>query len=339
VKTDIVEVRKVLAGPGMDTRQWVSFGLVEPDSEDTKSVDFDEEVGPLIAVRLVPSDLIVRCRLSSTIAGNGEGEYFPFVASDEVLVLVPEGNERAGCTIVGRMNNGVDKFPERIAGLDTNKNNFGFRRLRTAYILETASRYMIRSAKSGAFILIDEGGNITQSGGATEEGGAAPVLHVGADYVGFQTGDAQGMVQVGADSATGQMVAAIGAGGTKMTLTDDGSGIVTPGTFYISTNGVPALDHVLTVEAFVNLLPVLLQAMLATSVPPVAWVPPPPSPSSPVYAAMLAALVTAPALPMNPAIQKALQALIAQRIPSDALAVAAGAPYFPGLGSPGILVG
>lgn len=125
------------ARPGQDTRSWVSFGLVH--HQDPKQiVTFDEEYGcPLVCVTLQPSGSNVHCRVSSMVAGNGEGEWHPFVEGDEVLVVLPEGHESAGPVIIGRLNNSLDKFPmDSVAGQDPTTNVFAFRRRRTPFIEE-----------------------------------------------------------------------------------------------------------------------------------------------------------------------------------------------------------
>ena len=92
------------AAPGMDTRQWVSFGTVNLETPNQKSVAFTKEYGPLVNVTLRPSAIPVVCRVSHEVAGAGEGEWFPFVGGNEVMVAIPEGDESAGCVIFGRLN-------------------------------------------------------------------------------------------------------------------------------------------------------------------------------------------------------------------------------------------
>src|SRR5258708_21906914 len=110
---DQLSLNDGVAAPGADTRQWVSYGVVDDDQEDQKSVTFDADHGPLVSVTLQPSGIPVVCRVAGWCAGNGEAEYFPFVSGDEVVVHVPEGDERAGCIITGRCNSQIDRFPRR----------------------------------------------------------------------------------------------------------------------------------------------------------------------------------------------------------------------------------
>ena len=153
---DIAALRDLMRGPGMDTRQWISYGIVDADNPEARSVRFNDDGGTplpegvLVAVTLMPSGISVTCRVSSQNAGSGEGEYSPFGPGDEVLVAIPEGNERAGCAIIGRFNNAHDVFPQQVAGQDITNNDTTVRRLKTPYVLETAASYMVRSALSGA---------------------------------------------------------------------------------------------------------------------------------------------------------------------------------------------
>lgn len=151
-----------LRAPGMDTRQWCSYGLVTAGGADQNIVEFDETEGvPFVHVLLEPSKVPVRCRVGSACAGNGEGEWNPFVEGDEVMVLIPEGNERAGCVIVCKLNNAIDRFPmESVAGQDPTTNSFAFQRRRTPFIQEFAGPLFLRTALSEAFISIDAAGTV-----------------------------------------------------------------------------------------------------------------------------------------------------------------------------------
>lgn len=173
--------------PGQDPRQWISYGVVDQrtqdeDGSDVDAVFFDKELGPLVRVTLQPTNIPVVCRVGMQAAGNGEAEYHPFIAGDEVLVAIPEGNERAAPVIFSRLCNGIDLFPENVAGQDPTKNTFGFRRRRTPFVEEFASTWMIRVASHGGFALLSEAGTWTLRDGS---GGA---LQMGPDIFGFSEG-------------------------------------------------------------------------------------------------------------------------------------------------------
>lgn len=99
---DHATMGQAFAAPGMDPRQWVSMASVDPDSENARSVSFTDAdgnpspYGPLVSVTLQPSGISIRCRVAGAVAGNGEAEWYPFVAGDEVCVVIAEGDERDG---------------------------------------------------------------------------------------------------------------------------------------------------------------------------------------------------------------------------------------------------
>lgn len=179
---DTKTIAEGMRGPGTDTRQWVSFGIVTSGDDPSTLVVFDEEDGcPYVRVLLEPSKIPVRARVGAAVAGRGEGEWFPFVEGEEVVVLIPQGDERAGCVIVCRLNNALDRFPmESVAGQDPTTNTFGFRRRRTPVIEEFAGPLIMRSAMTGALISLDTAGNVTL------RNGEASALQMSADVIGIQ---------------------------------------------------------------------------------------------------------------------------------------------------------
>jgi hypothetical protein len=250
-KMDLASITSGLARPGIDTRQWCSYGTVLKETPDTKSVDFSPEVGPLVGVKLHPSGVKVPCRVANPIAGNGEGEWSPFIEGDEVLVLIPEGDERAACVIIARLNNEIDAWPKQVAGQDTTQNTFGFRRMRTPYILETASSYLLYSATTKAFLSLSPIGELTLSNADN----AFFALH--SDMITIQNGDADVLLQMDVKSKTIH----IEAQGTKFILdsTND-SMLMTTGRLMIGTSGSIPLGHAVTVEQ----LAVILQGLLTS---------------------------------------------------------------------------
>lgn len=237
-----------MARPGMDPRQWVSYGLVHAtDPKDV--VQFDAEYGqPLVSVTLQPSGHAVTCRVATSIAGNGEGEYHPFLKGDEVIVVLPQGLESASPVIVGRLNNSYDKFPmESVAGQDPTTNTFGFRRRRTPYVEELSGPIMLRSATSGAFLSIDTNGVITL------RDGEANAMQVSADVFGFVSGDGTAVLQL---SLTGQQyIMQIGSAYMQLSSSSsDPNTILVPGTMVIGASGNAPMEHVATTEAVFNIL-------------------------------------------------------------------------------------
>lgn len=230
--------------PGNDPRAWFSIATVMPDQDGQRSVEFDPEYGPLVHCKLHPSNVEVTCRVAGGVAGNGEGEWFPFLASDEVVVGIPEGDENAGCVILGRLNNQIDAFPTLVAGQDPSTNTFAFRRLRTPYVVETASSYLVRSASTGAFLGIDPSGAVTMSNAD------AAFLSLRADFLGLQNGEGDVLLQLQTEAKE----VILQAVGTRLTLGDAASTFATSGTLDFSTSGQVPSGHAVTLEQVVVLM-------------------------------------------------------------------------------------
>lgn len=242
---DVLDIGGGLSRPGMDTRQWASFGIVDQETPNARSVSFDPSLGPLVNVTLQPSNIPVVCRVANAIAGQDEGEWFPFLPGDEVEVIINEGNERAGCVIVGRLYNEIDKWPSKVAGQDATKNTFGFRRLRTPYILETASSYMLRSALTGANLTIDQKGNLFLVSGDGHQ------LVFSADFMKIGEADGDTFFQIDMDKKEALIQV---NGDAQYLFSDDVTSFTTPGSMQISTAGTGSLQHGITLEQVVNLL-------------------------------------------------------------------------------------
>lgn len=252
--TDL-DVGVAFARPGMDPRQWLSYGVVDQETETARSTLFDDAegnpitYGPIVNVTLQPSNIPVACRVLGHVAGQEEGEWFPFLPGDEVLVAIPEGNERAGCVIMGRLNNEIDVWPRLVAGQDATSNVFGFRRLRTPYIIETASSYMIRSALTGANLTIDQKGSLFLVSGDGHQ------IVMGADFVKLGEADGDSFVQIDMETKDVLLQA---SGVAQLLLSESKSMIVTPGELQISVTGTGSPGHAITTEQVVNIIHNLL---------------------------------------------------------------------------------
>lgn len=313
--------------PGQDTRQWGSYGTVEVSTPGGRSVNFDPDFGPLVSVRLQPSGVPVVCRVASFIAGNGEGSWYPFADGDEVWVEIPEGDELAGCVITGRLNQQIDKWPTMVAGNDATTNTFGFMRMRTPFIVETASSYLIRSAATGAFL------GITSAGAVTVGNSDNAFLSLSHDFIGLQSGDASCLMQINVDAKT----ATIEANGVQLILGMPLSYLYTSGNFQIGTSGNQAAEHATSIEAVSIVVSVLLQilgtassgggpsgaAALATQLAALT------SPTL-AQAAVAEILAASAALPLEPSLTAAIAAALAtKKVPG----------VIPGIGCPGLLIG
>lgn len=289
---DARTVAEGMRGPGMDTRQWVSLGLVTAGGESDEIVVFDEEEGqPLVRVLLEPTKTPVFARVGGQVAGNGEGDWHPFVEGDEVLVAIPEGNERAGCVIVCRLTNGVDKFPmSSVAGQDPTTNTFAFSRRRTPRVEEFNGPILFRSAMSGALISLDTGGVFTVRTGDKS------VLQMSPDVIGFQgpsDTDNPPTMMMQLNVTNKQFSLTVGDAVFNLSASDASPSALNmlkvSDDLKISTNGNDAREHVMTIENFINImqtfLPIvnplvfttpsqtdaLLAAAIATSVSSAGW--------------------------------------------------------------------
>jgi hypothetical protein len=316
-----------LATPGIDPRQWVSYATVDPDTPDARSVLYtDPETGnpypfPIVLCTLQPSGIPIPCRVAASVAGDGESEWNPFVAGDEVLVAIPGGHEREGGVIFARLNQSFDKFPTQVAGSDATKNSFAFRRQRTPYIFETSASYLVRSAGTKAFM------SMNQTGAWTIADGQNNMLHIGSDFLALQLGSNDAMVQVNPASGSKKANAFLQGDQAQLLIDSSNTTLLTPGNVSFATAGNLPLEHVRTVEASFDFWNIFLKAAAAAATTPVSLVA--------FFAAFaspgpLAALITASAAaPLSPDIVAAL---------ITALAVPKG-PNLPGVGCPGFLVG
>lgn len=253
---------EALARPGMDTRQWLSYGIVNDETADQPSTHFDDgdgkplEAGPLVSVTLQPSNIAVACRVAGRVAGNGEAEWSPFQARDEVLVAIPEGDERAGCCIIARLNNSFDAWPRTVAGQDATKNTFAFHRVRTPHIVETSSSYLVRSATTGAQFGIDGTGQFIMNDGDGSR------FFFGADALGLSSADGSTSVQV---LVGAQQIAMTAGNVTSLLLDATQSQLLTPGILLLGTGGTFPNGHAVTVEQLVVFFDSVLKALAAAN--------------------------------------------------------------------------
>lgn len=318
-QTDQRTMGEAFGFPGIDPRVWISMARVDDSGQDQgeQIVEFDADDGQVyVNVLLAPSDMPMRCRVGGLCAGPGEGAYFPFVSGDEVLVAVPEGHFRSGGVIIARLNNAYDAFPfESVASGDPTKNSFGMIRTRTAFTLEAGASIMLRSAAAGAFLQLAGTGNITLRDASKN------VLQMSPDVFGFQNGDGDIVMQLDLNAKRYNLA----IGQAQLTLSGDGGGanpqsvLQVPSSFAVTAGGqsiISAVEHVLTTEAFCNLLAQIMNVLggLMASLP------------NPVTPATLSALFLDPAFstacvaagasaatltPLNPAVAAALFAAFA----------------------------
>lgn len=266
---DTGALREAVAGGGVDPRQWLTYGQVMEDEGTEKSVVFNDPdmPGPYVMVKLLMSGYEVPCRVASFVAGAGEGDWFPFVAGDEVVVGVIDGDERTGCVILGRLNNGPDSFPTLVSGNDPSSNTFAFRRLRVPFIFETASDYLVRSAATGAFFGIKDGA-------ITFANADKALLQLGADVLGFR-GGGKADVRMEIEPGDDKRLATMAVGQSLLQLTDQADSILlVTNALTISTQGNRPAGHGVTVEqvwqAIQEYMLVVGAVLVASPTPPTA---------------------------------------------------------------------
>lgn len=324
---DHATMGQAFSRPGMDPRQWVSYGTVEvrgPDNGNNDPVSYPPEYGPLVNVVLQPSGISCPCRVLMRFAGDQEGEYSPLQSGDEVLVLIPEGDERAGPCIIGRLSNEIDKWPANVCGQDATKNLFAFERRRTPMMIETAGGWLVRSAGTGAFISLTQDGHVVISGG--EKG----YMSINPDFIGFQSPDGNVLLQL---DLQGDAVV-LQAKHSKLTIDDAASSMLGTGTFSVGMNGMSPYEHATSTEALVNVVEQVL-TLLGAAFTGLG--------GSPTTGAALGALLNPG--PLKVLINGALAAAGSNNTSAYGAAIAAallqkvGAPDHPSVGCPGFMVG
>jgi phage baseplate assembly protein gpV len=318
----------LVARPGIDPRSWCTMGLVQPETSTQKSVRFSDDqgnplpYGVLVDVKLQPSGLVVPCRVAGQCAGSQEGEWHPFVGGDEVLVMIPDGDERNGGVIVGRLNQKFDVFPTTVAGQPATGNQIAFKRLIAPYALESGTAVILRVAPTGAALTLDQTGDTYLSDGNGN------TLFLRSDLVSLQLADSNAAVQL--DPNTNSVTLSAGSGNSTLTLDGSDSSasqFQSSGTLAVTTLGNPGQNHATTTEAVVNLLSAFLTAAAAAATAPPALVAFFASFSAP---ATLAAIIElAAVLPVDPVLGAAISA---------GLQIPKGQSGDPGLGSPGFMI-
>jgi hypothetical protein len=253
---DEAALTKLVSRPGVDPRIWISFARVDDTTPETgDAVQFDADDGQVyVNITLQPSTAPARARVGGMVAGPGEASYFPFVGGDELLVALPEGDVRAGAVIIARLNNRYDQFPTgSVGGKDPSTNAFGMIRTKSALTIESGASILVRSATAGAFLQLDAAGSITL------RDGAKGALQMSADVFGYQDANSDVIFQF----ALPDLRMNLQVGDASMILSGNGSGsnpqsyLGVPSSFTVATAGLDmnnAVEHVLTTEAFCNLL-------------------------------------------------------------------------------------
>lgn len=234
--------------PGADTRQWISYATVDPDTPQVRAVRFTKEYGPLVNCTLRPSAIPVVCRVAGSVAGIGEAEWNPFISGDEVIVGIPEGDESAGCIILGRCNQELDVWPSMVASQDTTQNSIAFRRSLAPYIFEFGQSALFRQATNGAFLVIRSDGSITLSDSEKA------YFTLSASLIGFQDSTGNVAVQIDVEGQSGSPQIVLSNGATKFIIDATNSSLYTGGTMQLGTAGNQAGWHATSIESIAVLI-------------------------------------------------------------------------------------
>jgi uncharacterized protein involved in type VI secretion and phage assembly len=109
---DLRRMRSLIQGPGIDTRTWVSLGVVQ-------SVELNDE-GIIAEVALLPNEDLCVCDIASAYAGNGFGFVSVPHEGDTVVVCVPSGDTDFRPAIIGTLWSKIDAPPSEAALPDFN---------------------------------------------------------------------------------------------------------------------------------------------------------------------------------------------------------------------------
>lgn len=307
-----------IAGP---EPRFLSLGTVEDETPFT----FDAELKyPLVNVALQPSRISVRCRSLMRAGGKGEGDWYPFVAGDEVLVAMPSG-PRGECLILGRAPSTADPFPTSVAGQDATKNALSFTRRAVAHFEESKGPWTTMTQPSGAFL------NLSAEGNVTLRDGSKGALQLSADALSYVSGDGKNLLQI--DLGAPRFMLRVDK--AMLVLQSGGaSAILAPGALTLSAAGNPAAEHVTTTEAVAGILVQLLTALGAANPGPILGA----ALAGAAPGVVASAFGLASVAPLNPIVSAAVFGAF-----SAATQKPPGAPgtgqSFPGVGCPGLLAG
>lgn len=122
---DMQRVARAVAGPGIDTRTWITVctvGVVDDNGEfstvaPTSGPRSSEAVavqrqGAIVSVRIEATGEIVNARYNGIAVGRFGSMLVPLRPGDEVLVAFPDGNQRsAGASVLGLLSNQTARIP------------------------------------------------------------------------------------------------------------------------------------------------------------------------------------------------------------------------------------
>jgi hypothetical protein len=120
---DVQRLARAIAGPGIDTRTWVTAGTVGVKDDRGRFVTNDPEAvyvdnfGAVASVQVEPDGQMVTARWNGVACGRFGFFLFPLRAGDEVTVLIPDGDYNSDAISI------VDVHSNQTAQIPTDWNN------------------------------------------------------------------------------------------------------------------------------------------------------------------------------------------------------------------------
>lgn len=120
---DIQRLARAIAGPGIDTRTWVTAGTVgvRDDRGTFKTNDpeavYVDNLGAVVSVQTEPDGQMVTARWNGIACGRFGFILFPIRAGDEVTLLIPDGDFNSDAISI------IDVHSNQTAQIPTDWNN------------------------------------------------------------------------------------------------------------------------------------------------------------------------------------------------------------------------
>lgn len=144
------QMAQALSYPGIDPRRWCDQGVAVSDP-------VTEASGTYIDVRL-NSGGVQTCRVVQLWSGIGCGSHVPIEKDDQVALIIPGGNVRAGVLAIGALSNAVDVVEDA-----TVENPQDYR-----FTFKAGRKVVLKSLGNVATLTFDDGSiTLVNSDGAT----------------------------------------------------------------------------------------------------------------------------------------------------------------------------
>lgn len=352
---DLRSLGEAVSFPGIDPRVWVSLAIVDSLDE----IEWDPDHGPLVPITLQPSGVQTFAVCGQSVSGNQEGEGCPFVENDMVLVVNPQGLERADTVIVCRLSSHLAPPPSLCGGQDTTANKISWKRKASPHFEEYGDRWTVKSAVSDALIAFDATGQVTIRDGSKS------VLQMSSSAFGYQNSDASCEFKV----STTDPAIMLKASDAMFVLSSSSAAQTTsvmtlPAALTISAGGNQPFEHAASTESVANVLfnvltlqtealVAVLDLMMVALTTALSTTPGLPI-GTPGASAAISAITALSAVPLtaltggvgiaattpqNPAVSSAIMAAFLSQQPKKLPAVPGTGQTIPGIGCASLLIG